>query len=153
MPWRQQLKRWLPWLSAESQRSVERIRPALRRHRGIAAERLAASYLRHHGFAIEATNVRCRRGEIDLVARAGSVLCFVEVRSKTSLAFGSAAESVTTRKQQRIIRAAQWYLQRRRPLWQGPIRFDVVAIDSHLSGTPTLTLIKNAFAADGLASW
>ena len=119
----------------------------IRQRRGFDAERLAAAYLRREGYLIEAANVRFPVGELDLIARDGKTLCFVEVRLKTSTQFGTASESITRAKRHHFMKAVQWHLQRRRPRWEGPIRFDVVAIQ-HPPGTqPTLELIRAAFDA------
>lgn len=83
-------------------------------------------------------------GEIDLIAREGKVLCFVEVRSVSSQAYGGAAGSVTGAKQRRLIRAAQWYLAGAPP--GGPVRFDVVTVD-WVTGRAHAALIRNAFDA------
>ena len=91
------------------------------------AEDRAAAYLAARGLAIVARNYRTRLGEIDLVARDGDVLVFVEVRMRRSGSFGGALESITPAKQRRIRAAAQQYLQR---LGREPrCRFDVVAMD------------------------
>jgi putative endonuclease len=91
---------------------------------------------------IERTNVRYPVGEIDILAREGQTLCFVEVRSVSSDAFGGAAASVTLEKQRRIIRAAQWYLARRPA--PASARFDVVTVD-WIGGRACLDLIRGAF--------
>jgi putative endonuclease len=92
------------------------------------AEERAASYLASRGLQIVARNYRTRLGEIDLVARDGDVLVFVEVRMRSDGGFGGALESVTPRKQRRIAAAAGLYLARiRRP---PPCRFDVLAVDA-----------------------
>jgi len=92
------------------------------------AEERAAAYLASRGLAIVARNYRTRLGEIDLVARDGDVLVFVEVRMRSDGGFGGALESVTPRKQRRIAAAAGLYLARlpRQP----PCRFDVLAVDA-----------------------
>ncbi len=119
-----------------------------RQRSGRDAERLAAAYLRREGYCLEAANVRFPVGELDLIAQDGKTLCFVEVRSRASTQFGSARESLTRAKRRHFVKAVQWYLQRRRPRWEGPIRFDVVAIQ-HPPGTqPSLELIRGAFDAD-----
>ena len=94
---------------------------------GENAESRAASYLARHGLAIVSRNYRCRVGEIDLVARDGEVLVFVEVRMRADGHFGGAIESVTPRKQRRIAAAASLYLRQfpRPPR----CRFDVVAME------------------------
>ena len=122
-----------------------------RRRRGQAAERLAAAYLRGHGYAIEAANVRYRFAELDLVAIESETLCFIEVRSVSSGRFGSALDSVTSRKQAHILRAARGYLQQRRPAWPGPIRFDIVAIELDDRDRPAPRLVRNAFDASSAA--
>ena len=98
-----------------------------RQRDGAAAEDLAAAYLARNGLAILARNYRCRGGEIDLVAREGATLVFVEVRYRRSLAFGGAGGSVDARKQARILLAARRYLA-----GQGDVacRCDVVALDA-----------------------
>ena len=71
---------------------------------------LAADYLMRHGLAIVARNFRTRFGEIDLIARDGSTLVFVEVRMRSSDGFGGGLESITAAKRARIIKAANGYL-------------------------------------------
>lgn len=91
------------------------------------AEERAGAHLARHGLSIVARNYRTRMGEIDLVAREGDVLVFVEVRMRSLGAFGGALESVTPRKQRRIQAAASLFLaQFPRP---PRCRFDVVALD------------------------
>ena len=78
--------------------------------RGAAAETLAASFLEKRGLAIVTRNYRCRVGEIDLIARDGATLVFVEVRLRKSNAFGGASASITASKQHRLKLAASHYL-------------------------------------------
>ena len=118
-----------------------------RQRRGFDAERLAAAYLRREGYLVEAANARFPVGELDLIAREGRTLCFVEVRVRTSAQFGTASESITRVKRRHFMKAVQWYLQRRRPRWEGPIRFDVVAIQHPPGAQPALELIRAAFDA------
>jgi len=94
---------------------------------GQAAESRAAAYLAAQGLAIVTRNFRTRRGEIDLIARDGAVLVFVEVRRRRSSAYGGAAASITEAKRARIVAAAAAYLA---TLAHEPAcRFDVVLID------------------------
>jgi putative endonuclease len=97
-------------------------------NRGAAAEALAASYLATRGLTIVQRNYRCRGGEIDLIARDGEVLVFVEVRLRRNRAFGTAAESITAAKRRRLRLAARHYLARlgREP----PCRFDAVLLNA-----------------------
>ncbi len=93
-----------------------------------------------------ARNHRCRGGELDLVMLAGDVLVFVEVRYRRGARFGSAAESVNARKQQRLIRAAQDFLMRYPQLANHPCRFDVIALYGE-SSAPGCDWIAGAFSA------
>ena len=119
-----------------------------RQQRGRASERLAVAYLRRQHYEIEATNVRFPVGELDIVAREGSVLCFIEVRSRASEQFGSAQASITHDKRRHFVRAVRWYLQRRRVRWESDVRFDVIAIQHPPDGEPAIELIRAAFRAD-----
>jgi putative endonuclease len=94
---------------------------------GDRGEDRAAQFLERQGLAIVARNYRTRHGEIDLVAREGEVLVFVEVRVRADARYGSAAESIGWAKQRRICAAARFYLARLRS--QPRCRFDVVALD------------------------
>ena len=96
------------------------------RLKGRWGEERAAEYLRRKGFRITAANWRCRFGEIDLIAEDGRYLCFVEVKERKNDAFGSAAEFVDRRKQEKLRAAAMLYLSRH-PTDLQP-RFDVVEI-------------------------
>jgi putative endonuclease len=94
---------------------------------GDAGEERAARFLARHGLAILHRNYRTRMGEIDLVARDGDVLVFVEVRLRADGRFGGAAASIGVAKQRRIAAAARAYLQR---LGREPrCRFDVVILE------------------------
>ena len=96
------------------------------------------------GLVIVARNFRTRRGEIDLIARDGTTLVFVEVRMRRSAAFGGAAASITAAKRSRLIAAAGAYLARlpREPA----CRFDAVLIDG--AAPPRIEWQRDAFAVD-----
>ena len=94
---------------------------------GSWGEDLAVKYLRRRFYRILETNYRCRAGEIDIIARRGSIIAFVEVKTRRGHRCGSASEAVTVRKQGQIIRAARWYLAANAGDLQP--RFDVIAID------------------------
>ena len=96
------------------------------RRRGEEAEELAARFLADHGLEIVARNYRTRLGEVDIVARDGSALVFVEVRARSWGAYGGAAASVDFRKQRRLVAAARHYLARLRA--EPPCRFDVLTV-------------------------
>jgi putative endonuclease len=94
--------------------------------RGRAAEAVAADYLSRQGLEILHRNFRCRFGEIDLIARDGDAVVFVEVRMRGRSDFGGAAESITAAKRGRLVKAAGFYLsgQRRTPR----CRFDAILV-------------------------
>ncbi len=97
------------------------------RARGAAGEALAAAWYEANGDQVVARNWRCRDGELDLVVRSGSTLVFCEVKTRSSLAFGSPAEAVNRQKQQRIRRLAARYLSET-GTHAGRVRFDVAAV-------------------------
>lgn len=104
--------------------------PQWRRARGQEGEDIAYAHLcALEGWAILARNVYFRAGELDLIATDGSVLVFVEVRSRWTRSGPRAEDSVTRTKQRRLTIAAQLWLQRN-PMWRRyRARFDVVAVD------------------------
>ena len=110
---------------------------------GTAAEDLALRYLEARGLTLVARNFRCRTGELDLIMRDREQLVFVEVRRRRHSRYGTPAESVTRTKQQRLLRAAAFYLQRQR-LLDAPCRFDVVAI-LQAEDEPRMEWIRDAF--------
>ena len=118
----------------------------VRQQLGESGEDLACRELAARGYAILARRYRTRHGEIDVVARDGETIVFVEVRLKTTGEFGSAAESVTPWKQRRVAAMAVDYLARNH-LTDRPCRFDVVAIDILERGAPRITVIQSAFDA------
>ena len=113
---------------------------------GRQGEDLACGELRRRGYAILARRFRTRHGEIDIVARDGDVLVFVEVKARSSGGFGGAIGAVTPRKQRQVIAMAQRYMAR--VGWTArPCRFDVVAVQARAGEAPDVTLIRNAFGA------
>lgn len=118
-----------------------------RRARGREAEALAAAWLARQGFEILDRNHAIRQGEVDLVCRERDVLCFVEVRSRTSDAQGGPEETVGRRKARRVVAAATHWALAHGGLEQA-IRFDVVAV-TFGDGEPTLELFRDAFDASG----
>lgn len=98
-------------------------RPSL----GAAGESAAAAWLEAHGYRVLARNVRSRAGEIDLIARQADLVIFVEVKSRTTAAFGHPAEAIMGQKQRRIARLASAYLQVHR-LDRCAVRFDAMAV-------------------------
>ena len=111
---------------------------------GAAGEALAARFLVARGLTIVARNFRTRHGEIDLVARDGSTLVFVEVRRRASTRFGGAAASITVAKQARWTLAARAYIARfANP---PPCRFDAVLLDG--PDPPTIDWQRDVIAVE-----
>lgn len=94
---------------------------------GDKGEQRALSYLEKKGLKLVTRNYRQPGGEIDLIMEDNEALVFVEVRLRASARFGSALESVTQQKQQRLIQTAQRYLQRNTRSYAA-YRFDVIGI-------------------------
>ena len=107
---------------------------------GRRAEDLAAAYQQQRGLRVLARNYRCRFGEIDLIARDGDTLVFVEVRMRSSDRFGGAAASITAAKRAKLVRTARHYLA-------GVARAPACRFDALLVTGAKLSLewIKNAF--------
>jgi putative endonuclease len=97
-------------------------------NRGAAAEAIAARFLQARGMRILERNYRCRGGEIDLIARDGPMLVFIEVRLRHGKAFGGAAASITAAKRRRLAFAARHYLGRIGS--EPPCRFDAILLDA-----------------------
>lgn len=114
-----------------------------RQRDGDDAEALAAAYLRRAGLQILTQNYRVRGGELDLIVLDGEALVFVEVRYRKSQRFGGAAASIDSRKQQRLIHAAQVYLMKHPRQADRPCRFDCILLDA--LSTEHIDWIKDAF--------
>jgi len=111
---------------------------------GISGENLACDALARRGYAIIARRYRTRVGEIDIVAKDGDTLVFVEVKTRTSEDFGIPAEAVTWRKQRRIVTMARWYLTEK-GLHGCLCRFDVVTVLCRPGLLPVIDVVRNAF--------
>lgn len=117
-----------------------------RRAQGKEAEKLAQEFLVSRGLKLVEANYYCRLGELDLVMRDKDSLVFVEVRLRRNPDFGSAAESVTRNKQDKLWRAALHFMASRPDLASLPVRFDVIALsDMRIDDS---CWIKNAFGAN-----
>jgi putative endonuclease len=122
------------------------LRAVMNRMLGDAGERAAGRELRRRGLRVITRGYRTTRGEIDLIARDGNTLVFVEVKTRRS---GQPAEAVTAEKQQRLTFAALQFL-RRFGLLEQRSRFDVVAIVWPDDGRPpVIEHIVNAFEPPG----
>ncbi|MFC1897792.1 YraN family protein [Chloroflexota bacterium] len=119
-----------------------------RRDTGILGEKLAKDFLKKRGYRILETNYRCPEGEIDIIAKHQDSLVFIEVRTKTSLKFGSPEESITLTKKERLRATAAHYQQNHSDL---PLlcRIDFVAVELNQDGgLSRIELIENAVGDD-----
>ncbi len=126
---------------------------ARRQEVGRRGEDAARAFLRRRGLRILAENFVCPAGEIDLIGRDGGILVFIEVKTRTSDAFGPPHLAVHRRKQRQIIRAAQWYMAE-----QGTpevsCRFDVLALAFSKEGeAPRVDWVRDAFPVEGVEVW
>ena len=108
---------------------------------GILGEQLAMEYLIRMGCKIVLRNWRFKNLEVDLIVMDGDTLVFVEVKTRSTTAFGEPYEFVDVRKQRRLIRAAQAYILKY--AYNGEVRFDVVAVTNNTDAE--VTYIKDAF--------
>lgn len=116
---------------------------------GQKIEQLAAQYLQRQGVTIIEKNMTCRHGEIDIIGKHGGTLLFVEVRFRGNTHYGSGAETVNWLKQQKLIKAAQYYLQSKKLSDNIGCRFDVVSVSRNTGTSPAqeyiFQWIPNAF--------
>jgi putative endonuclease len=116
------------------------------RRLGESGEMLARKFLAGQGYRILECNYKTAQGEIDIIAKDGRTLCFIEVKTRRDGRCGIPSESVHRSKQFRISSAALRYLQSNK-LLQAQARFDVVSIE-YAQGKPRVALIRNAFELD-----
>ncbi len=110
---------------------------------GKEGERVAELFLKKKGYKLVERNYRCAAGELDLVMLDQRAIVFVEVKTRTGTGYGTPLEAVESRKQQKMIYAAQFFLSARK-LNQREARFDVVGI-SWPGPQPLVEHIENAF--------
>jgi len=119
-----------------------------RKQTGALGEKIAQDFLKKRGYRIVETNYRCRRGEIDIVARKKDCLIFVEVRTKRSLEFGSPEESITQSKMSRMRASAAYYRQSHERLPES-WRIDLVAVVLDKMGKPTRVELVEGAVGEG----
>ncbi len=112
---------------------------------GKTGEDLACAELEKRGYAIVARRYRRRGGELDIIARDGETMVFIEVKTRDGRAFGDGADAVTGFKRRRITQLALDYMMRHH-LSDCPCRFDVVSVQVD-SGVPVIEVFQNAFDA------
>ena len=110
--------------------------------RGIEGEDLATEFLKQKGFEVLERNFRYKHSEIDLIVSRGNWLVFVEVKTRTSIAFGYPEEFVDYKKKRKILEGALEYMYMKD--WQGNVRYDIVSINI-VRGRPEIHHIEDAF--------
>ncbi len=111
-------------------------------------ESFAAGHLSRLGYEILELNFRTKLGEIDIIAKDGDTIVFVEVKSRSSYNYGSPKQAVTAKKQKKISMVALYYLKTANQL-NAKARFDVVSIMKKKDDEPEIEIIKNAFELSG----
>ena len=136
-------------MSSEARSQAWEVRegPDPRRTRGNLGEEIAARYLSRKGLRILHQGYRVRSGEIDIIARDGEELVFVEVKCRTTPVCGDPLEAVTPFKRRRILRAAALYLHATGS-WERPCRFDIVAVRLGFDGSAEVEHLPAAFQAE-----
>ena len=117
---------------------------------GQNAEDLALAFLTNNGMQLVERNYRCKVGELDLIMQHNNQLVFVEVRYRKHTGFGSGAETIDYRKQQKIIKSAEHFLQSHSKYSKLPCRVDVVSITTPSKNNqqqPSIDWIPNAIQA------
>ena len=114
------------------------------RRQGNKAENKAAEYLKSKGYRILERNFLCPQGEVDIIAQKDDAIIFVEVKQRSSKAFGGGVAAVTKAKQQKVGAAAMFYLKQYKKAY-GALMFDIIAITEG-----KLEHIQNAFTPSGL---
>ena len=114
-----------------------------RQRLGLTGESMACAELERRGYSIIQRRYRSRFGEIDIVARDGDTVVFVEVKTKIDFSFGDPAEAVTSHKQRRLVSMAEEYVANHQ-LHNTLCRFDVVAVDASIA-PPRIDLYQDAF--------
>lgn len=117
-----------------------------KRSLGSVGEEMAVKYILNLGYDVLDRNYRFKRlGEIDIVAKEGDFICFVEVKLRTSFCFGTPSEAINKKKRLNILKVAYIYLNEKK-ISKPNIRFDVVEIYiDKITKRSSINLIKNAF--------
>lgn len=110
---------------------------------GKSGEDSALNFLKENGYKILVKNYKTKLGEVDIIAYDKDTLCFIEVKTRGSLRFGSPQEAVSHFKQRQISKVALQFLKRNN-LLNKKARFDVVSV-IYAEDKPAFDLIKNAF--------
>ena len=115
-----------------------------KRELGKKGEGLACKALEKEGYRIIDKNFSCKQGELDIIAEEKGTICFIEVKSRTSISYGLPEESVTNWKQRKLLKVAFIYIEKKR-IKPMDMRFDIVSVDLKTNET---RIIRNAFDVD-----
>lgn len=121
--------------------NIEKAKKMSTREKGILGEDLAARHLKKSGYKVLERNWKHKAGEIDIIAKEGETLVFVEVKLRGSDEFGSPAQAVNFRKMSRISKAAGYYIASKYGV-EIPMRFDIVEVYADISPQPRKGLKK-----------
>ena len=114
---------------------------------GRKGESLARGFLESEGYCVLKSNFRCPIGEIDFICQEGKAVVFVEVKTRTNNEAGAPEEAVHARKQKKLYRVAEWYLNEAGYRGEYPVRFDVISILAEPgSQNPDIKIFRNAFS-------
>ena len=115
---------------------------------GNLGEEAAVKAIKKQGYKVIERNYRTKMGEIDIIAKDGEYTCFIEVRLRKNNNFGSPADTIDVRKQQKLIKTAKYYAVTKK-IYDTPMRFDAVLINADAKGGKLTNIkteiIKNAF--------
>lgn len=111
---------------------------------GRFGEDTASKYLEESGYTILDRNFKCKSGEIDIIARDGNYIVFVEVKTRSGSFYGTPGEAVNELKQHKIIKVSETYIMKRK-LFNYDFRFDVIEIVIDKAKNASIKLIKDAF--------
>jgi len=109
-----------------------------------AGEDAASKHLVSNGYTILHQNLRFPEGELDIIAKTGKILVFIEVKTRSTEKFGKPYQFVSVKKQRRQLMMAQQFISLCR-LWQVPVRFDIISIVWPPGGQPQIEHVENAF--------
>ena len=121
------------------------------REEGQSAEALAADFLKRQSYRILDRNYRVGLGEVDIIAKDGDTICFVEVKMRRTSTFGSPFDAVAKPKMRKLVQVAFCYLKAKN-LEQCRARFDVVAVTPAKNGFK-FDLLRNAFRLDEIGGY
>jgi len=115
-----------------------------RQNLGETGEAIASTFLKDNGYTILTQNYRRKFGEIDIIAREGDYLVFIEVKTRTGVSHGHPFDAITFKKQKQISKVAQCYLAENN-LFDTAARFDVISVIISQNSPVNIEVVTNAF--------